>query len=62
MKRTVLAIATSAVLAVATLAPTDADARNRGVGLGIAGGLVAGAVIGGGIGGGHGQHHEPEQE
>jgi len=54
MKRTVLAIATSAVLAVATLAPTDADARNRGVGLGIAGGLVAGAVIGGAIAAGAG--------
>ena len=45
MKKTLLAIATSAVLAVATLAPTSADARCRGcgVGLGILGGLAAGA-------------------
>jgi hypothetical protein len=51
MRKTLLAIATSAVLAVATLAPTTADARCRGcgIGLGIAGGLVAGAVIGGAI-------------
>ena len=51
MRKTLLAIATSAVLAVATFAPTTADARCRGcgIGLGIAGGLVAGAVIGGAI-------------
>ena len=51
MKKTILALATSALLAVATLAPTTADARCRGcgVGLGIAGGLVAGAIIGGAI-------------
>jgi hypothetical protein len=49
MKKTVLALAVSAVLAAATLAPTTADARGRGVGLGIAGGLVAGALIGGAI-------------
>jgi hypothetical protein len=51
MRKTLLAIATSAVLAAATLAPTTADARCRGcgVGLGIAGGLVAGAIIGGAI-------------
>ena len=51
MKKTILAIATSAVLAVATLAPTTADARCRGcgIGLGIVGGLAAGAIIGGAI-------------
>ena len=51
MKKTLLAIAASAVLAVATLAPTTADARCRGcgVGLGIVGGLAAGAIIGGAI-------------
>ncbi len=51
MRKTLLALATSAVLAVATLAPSTADARCRGcgVGLGIAGGLVAGAIIGGAI-------------
>ena len=49
MKKTVLAIAISAVLAAATLAPSAADARSRGVGYGIAGGLVAGALIGGAI-------------
>jgi hypothetical protein len=53
MKKSLLALATSAVLAVATLAPTTADARCRGcgVGLGVAGGLVAGAVIGSAIAG-----------
>jgi hypothetical protein len=51
MKKTLLAIAASALLAVATLAPTSADARCRGcgVGLGIVGGLAAGAIIGGAI-------------
>lgn len=64
MKKTLLAIATIAVLAIGTLAPTDADAAQRGrgrghghghgVGLGIAGGLVAGAIIGGAIAAGAG--------
>ena len=51
MKKTLLAIAVSAVLAVATLAPTTADARCRGcgIGLGVVGGLAAGAIIGGAI-------------
>jgi hypothetical protein len=51
MKKTLLGIAASAALVVATLAPTTADAgcRGCGVGLGIAGGLVAGAVIGSAI-------------
>ena len=54
MRKMLLALAASAVLAVATLAPNTADARCRGcgVGLGIAGGLVAGAVIGSAIAGG----------
>jgi hypothetical protein len=47
MKKTVLAIATSAVLAVATLAPTPADARCRGCG--VAAGLLGGLIIGGAI-------------
>ena len=53
MRKTLLALATSATLAVATLAPTTADAgcRGCGVGFGIAGGLVAGAVIGSAIAG-----------
>ena len=51
MRKTILAFATGAVLAIATLAPTAADARDRGygVGLGILGGLAAGAIIGGAI-------------
>ena len=49
MKKTVLAIAISAVLAAATPAPSVADARSRGVAYGVAGGLVAGALIGGAI-------------
>jgi hypothetical protein len=53
MKKTLLALATSAVLAVATLAPTTADARCRGCGVaaGVLGGLAAGAIIGGAIAG-----------
>ena len=51
MKKTLLAIATALTLAVSALAPTSADARCRGcgVGLGIVGGLAAGAIIGGAI-------------
>jgi len=51
MKKILFAIAASALLAVATLAPTTADARCRGcgVGLGIVGGLAAGAIIGSAI-------------
>ena len=53
MKKLLLAIAASAMLAVATLAPTTADARCRGcgIGLGVVGGLAAGAIIGGAIAG-----------
>jgi hypothetical protein len=47
MKKTVLALATSAVLAAATLAPTTADARCRGCG--IAAGVLGGLFIGGAI-------------
>jgi len=49
MKKTLLALATSAVLAAATFAPTPADARCTGcaVGAGIVGGLAAGAIIAG---------------
>ena len=47
MKKTVLAIATTAVLAVATLAPTTADARCRGCG--IAAGVLGGLIVGGAI-------------
>jgi hypothetical protein len=56
MKKTLLALAASAILAVATLAPTTADARCRGcgVGLGVVGGLAAGAIIGGAIAAGAG--------
>src|SRR5262245_39635007 len=51
MKKALLAIATCATLAVATLAPTTADARCRGCGVaaGVLGGLAAGAIIGGAI-------------
>jgi hypothetical protein len=47
MKKTVLAIATSAVLAVATLAPTTAEARCRGCGIGL--GILGGMILGGAI-------------
>src|SRR5262245_58476530 len=49
MKKTILALATSAVLAVATMAPTTADARCRGCG--IAAGFLGGMIVGGAIAG-----------
>ena len=51
MRKSILAIATGAMLAVAALAPTAADARCRGCGVaaGVLGGLAAGAIIGGAI-------------
>lgn len=47
MRKTVLAIAAAAMLAVGTLAPTAADARCRGCGIGL--GLLGGMIIGGAI-------------
>jgi len=47
MKKTLLALATSAVFAVAALAPSPADARCRGCG--IAAGVLGGVIIGGAI-------------
>ena len=51
MKKTVLAVATAAMLAAATLTPTAADARCRGCGVaaGVFGGLALGAIVGGAI-------------
>jgi len=51
MKKTLLALATSAVLAGAALTPTTAEAGCRGCGVaaGVLGGLAAGAIIGGAI-------------
>ena len=50
MRKTVLAIAASALLAAGTLAPTPADAYCRGCGVAaVIGGLAAGAIIGGAI-------------
>jgi hypothetical protein len=47
MRKTIFAIAASALLAVATLAPSTADARCRGCGIGL--GLLGGAILGGAI-------------
>ena len=49
MKKTFLALATTAALVTATLAPTTADARPRGwgVGAGILGGVIVGSAIAG---------------
>ena len=47
MKKMLLALATTAVLAVATLAPTTADARCRGCLIG--GALLGGALLGAAI-------------
>ncbi len=51
MKKTILALAAVATIAVSALSPTTADARWRGggIGLGILGGVVAGAIIGNAI-------------
>jgi hypothetical protein len=51
MKKTVLALATAATLAAGMAAPTVAEARcyGCGVGAGIIGGLAAGAIIGSAI-------------
>ena len=47
MKKTLFAIATSAVLAAGTLAPSTADARCRGcwIGGGVLGGVIVGSAI-----------------
>src|SRR5262245_20627194 len=47
MRKTLLAVATTAVLAAATLTPTAADARCRGcwIGAGVLGGLIVGGAI-----------------
>ncbi len=51
MKKTILAIAAAATIAASTLSPTTADARNRGLnlGLGILGGVAAAVIIGNAI-------------
>ena len=63
MKKAILAIAAAAVLAVGTLsAPTSAEARCHGcgVGAGIIGGLAAGAIIGGAIANSGPRYYGPE--
>ena len=51
MKRTMMAVAAAATLAVSALAaPAPAHAQ-RGVAAGIAGGLIGGAIIGGALAG-----------
>ncbi len=47
MKKALLALATTAVLATSALAPTTAEARCRGcaIGIGIGAGVLAGAAI-----------------
>jgi hypothetical protein len=47
MRKTLLAIATSAVLAVAAFTPNTANAYCRGCGVGL--GILGGAIIGGAI-------------
>lgn len=63
MKKAILAIAAAAVVAVGTLsAPTTAEARCHGcgVGAGIIGGLAAGAIIGGAIANSGPRYYGPE--
>lgn len=47
MKKTLLALATTAVVATAAMAPTAADARCRGCGIGL--GILGGVIVGGAI-------------
>jgi hypothetical protein len=49
MRKIIIAIAASALLAVATLAPSTADARCRGCGVGLGLGILGGAIVGGAI-------------
>jgi hypothetical protein len=48
MKKTLMALAAVATLAVSAMAPAPAHAQ-RGVGVGIAAGLLGGAIVGGAI-------------
>ena len=62
MKKTIIALAAAATVAVATFgAPTTADARSRGwVAPAIIGGVAAGAILGGALAGpGYGYYREP---
>ena len=62
MKKAILAVAAAATLAAATMsAPTPADARcyGCGVGAGVAGGLIAGAIIGGAIANSQPRYYAP---
>ncbi len=63
MKKAILAIAAAATLAAATMsAPTPADARCYGCGVGAgvaAGGLIAGAIIGGAIANSQPRYYAP---
>jgi hypothetical protein len=51
MKKTIFALAAAATIAASTLSPTTADARPRGLGLGlgILGAVVVGTIIGNAI-------------
>lgn len=55
MKKTLMALAAVATLAVSSLAPAPAHAQ-RGLGAGIAAGVIGGALIGGAIAGGPGYY------
>ena len=62
MKKTIMAVATAATIAVGTLgAPTAADAGcyGCGVGAGVIGGLAAGAIIGGAIANSQPRYYAP---
>src|SRR5476649_636771 len=59
MKRTLMAVAAAATLAVSTLAaPAPAHAQ-RGVGAGVAAGLIGGAIVGGAIASQNGYYGGP---
>ena len=62
MKKTMLALATAAAMAVGTLSvPTTADARCYGcaVGAGVAAGVIGGAIIGGAIANSQPRYYAP---
>ena len=49
MKKTLMAIAAAATLAVSSFAVTEPAHAQRGLGVGIAAGLLGGAIVGGAI-------------
>ena len=59
MKRTIMALASAAMVAAAMSSPAQAGCRGCAVGAGIIGGLAAGAIIGSAIANSQPRYYEP---